>query len=206
MYRTKALLATAALCIGTAASTQAEIIISFDQVGDDVVATVSGSFDTTGLTENVAGASLGSNLIFSSNRWQGGDGANNFAVNNFTDVVEVNDFGGPASNTPATSATWTTGTPGFADSFRAEADNERIWIPDGFNAGDTFQVAGTLTYANQTFATLGLTAGTSTLWMQNQSVGVSGTDGDIRVNVVPEPGSLALMGLGGLCVLRRRRG
>lgn len=52
--------------------------------------------------------------------------------------------------------------------------------------------------------------GLSSDLLGNLSLSMGGVDGPINgfqlVEVVPEPSSLALLGLGGLCVLRRRRG
>jgi len=48
-------------------------------------------------------------------------------------------------------------------------------------------------------------SGTIVLETTQPGAGTNAAFNGLLINVVPEPGSLALMGLGGLCVLRRRR-
>ena len=88
----------------------------------------------------------------------------------------------------------------------AITDSE-LWLPDGYVSGTA--LASTATFTGNTIAGLGLAEGT-----YNYTWG-SGANADfVRINIgasaaVPEPSSLALLGMGGLTVLgygRRRNG
>jgi hypothetical protein len=84
-------------------------------------------------------------------------------------------------------------------------------VDDAFGAegvdplGFIVNVTSQHTFTGTSLADFGLTAGTDVLWMQN--VNATGTDGDVRLvaAVVPEPSTTALLGLGGLALILRRK-
>ncbi|MEM9020405.1 MAG: PEP-CTERM sorting domain-containing protein [Planctomycetota bacterium] len=77
--------------------------------------------------------------------------------------------------------------------------------PNGISTWDTFQTQFTATSA-QAGQTLGVYLGFGAQTGETtQGLNVS-FDNVSVTEIVPEPGSLALVGLGGLCLLRRRRG
>jgi hypothetical protein len=76
-------------------------------------------------------------------------------------------------------------------------DDVLVRYPDGYQSGDPLTASAT--YANTTFAGLGITPGAYT-WTWN-----NGAVSDSMTLIVPEPTSLALLGLGGLALWHRRR-
>ena len=73
-------------------------------------------------------------------------------------------------------------------------------VPQGYNSGDL--LSGSATYAGETFESLGMDVGTY-VW----TWGDGGTADSFTLNVIPEPGSALLLGMGlaGLSVVRRSR-
>ena len=184
----------------TATSAQAAITFAFSVSGNDVVLTVSGALDLTGLTETTISASLGATPLMSTNRLQVGSGSN-AAVNawNMTlqnDAIDANPTVNPTIDF------WQSGA-GYSNSIRFEEDNNRMLIDDAFQPGDTLNVAATHTFANVTLADLGLTAGQNTLWFRNTNV--VGDAGNVYVTAIPEPSVTVLLGGLALFALVRRR-
>ena len=93
---------------------------------------------------------------------------------------------------------------GGATTFKAKAGSD---TSGATIVTQTISAAGTPT-ANDDMAYTGTwtsTTGTLDLTASAVIAGQARVNG-FEISVVPEPGSLALLGLGGLCVLRRRRG
>jgi hypothetical protein len=194
----------AAAALGVAligASAQAALVIDIDQVGPDVVATMSGSINMTGLENtNQPGGNLGTGFMES-----GGD----FLSMQSASVGNGNIFAGitgPATfGTGTTSATASSSTGGSFDlEYAAEP---LIFLPDSYMSGNS--LSGTDTWAGTTLAQLGLTSGASFTY----SWGSNADADSLQINIgpasqsVPEPVSLAMFaaGLTTLGMIRRRR-
>jgi hypothetical protein len=135
--------------------TRADLSITLNQMGSDVVATGSGSLDITDLTN--AGSDPQSSFMFPA-----GDA-----------IIE-----GPTATTAATDHTGISGRPSAAFGtgasvnptsatgiqpfgiFGFEVPDPVLVLPSGYVTGTS--LSSTVTYANQTFSSLGLTPGTYT--------------------------------------------
>jgi hypothetical protein len=177
--------------VAGAKSASAAFIATIEQIGSNVVFTGSGSINT------------GSATITST--FDGADftnpGAAAFHIGPSTTDIEATyssitgpaNFGSFALDQP-TSET--------GDYFGFNRTNRDFTLPTGYTSGS--QLSDSSTFAGQTLSSMGITAGTYTY-----SFGSSPNADTFTINAsivpVPEPASLSLFGLGGLCLLRRRR-
>jgi hypothetical protein len=183
------------LAVGTA---RAGVIINVDEVGNDVVATGSGSIDLTGLTfagtfsgsatgtqPNIANITVGPNGSISADGYLGATGPTSFGTG-----------GGVASSF------------GSGDLLGVQGNVGGIFVPVGYHSGDP--LSATDTYSGQTFASLGLTPGT---YKYTWGTGVHADFLTVQIGpavaAVPEPSTLAGAAVGIALALgwawRRRR-
>jgi len=142
---------TALALVGSAISLtplRAGVLFTFEEVGDDVVATTSGSVGT-GWSSPVSATSVGAGNSFltarsisgrstaGGGRYYGGPGL--FTLNN--------ELSGVSGSIQSGSAT--------GDFFGYNGDNN-LFAPAGVNEGEAFSPDTTITWANETFASLGL--------------------------------------------------
>jgi hypothetical protein len=184
----RAVCLTGAMAI-LAVPARAGYIISIQQVGSDVVATGSGSLDTTGLN-------------FSRNS----------AAQGLINANEAQVYLGPTTPTANTQYGGVTGpltlgtlnannffSSGSGPAVGVLGDIHDIFVPVGYASG-TLLGASTDTLSNKTLSNLGLTPGTYTY-----SWG-TGLDADsLSVQVIPEPVGITHVAAAGIWLLRRGR-
>lgn len=185
----KSLIAGTLSLIVCASSAQAAATMSFQEVGGNVVGTLSGSLNLSGMTftsgwiSNAIGVSPVEGLF--------GTGAIGSMQDGYLDQIAGGAWG-PGGVILASS---TTGDAVFMD-----GAGDDLWLPTGYVSGSA--LSGTLTFVGASFASLGATPGNHVYTLS------SGDTLTVSVGAaVPEPGSLALalmsMSLLGLSVRRR---
>jgi hypothetical protein len=170
----------------------ASYIISIQQVGSNVVATGSGSIDTTGLTNPVITQRV--SLI------NAAEGQVSVGPVNNTEAIIYSGLTGPASlgadNTNHSASS------GSGPGVGVEGSTERLFLRTDYVSGTPIG-ASTDTFTNQSLATLGLTPGTYTYtW----GTGIHADSLSVQVVPTPEPASLSLFAVAGISLLRRSRG
>jgi len=177
----------------------AGILISFEEVGSDVVATVSGSLTLPAPTSTGNSITINNGIAPDSPFFEFGVGQSLLAdAYNWTSsfpAYGTEDFNGPGWVDRATIAT----ASGIADSERFLFGSANLQLPTSFVSGAP--IDGTITWANQSFTTLGLTQGTYSRGLDNDPTQT------VTLNVVPEPTTsvLAFAGVGCCAVLAARR-
>lgn len=198
MKKLKAALVAAGAALSSVASTaDAAIVIDITQVGSDIVVTGSGSFDTTGLARTVQGGtfSMGMNPSF---------GVVRFGTGSTVGQISTYAVSGPAAfGTFATIDPYRLATTAVGDVFGIFGRDRHVILPLDYVSGSA--LSGKLTFANLSFSTLGLSAGTFVYSNARDSVAVN-----VGTAAVPEPASWAMMILGmgivGAMLRRRARG
>ena len=177
----------------------AGILISFEEVGSDVVATVSGSLTLPAPTSTGNSITINNGIAPDSPFFEFGVGQSILAdAYNWTSsfpAYGTEGFSGPGWTNPGTGS-------GIADSERFLFGSANLQLPTSFVSGAP--IDGTITWANQSFTTLGLTQGTYSRGLANDPTQT------VTLNVVPEPTTSALglvsLGCGAAFVIRRARG
>ena len=212
--RTAAIAAACVVAGSVTSAASAAIVINIQQVGSNVVADISGSFDTS--VDGQGSQSIGSGSYV----WGGGPNTNGV----YFDGVGTGSLGGfswngTVSSTPAGQTRWGSGAQSLtgATSTSSLTGFDRLWITwDHTNLVPTVRInddyvsntaiSGSLTFANQTMVSLGLDNFGSYVF----SFGTTTTD-TVTVNLIAPsaiPGAglagLATLGLAGI-VRRRRR-
>ena len=173
--------------------TNANVIVSLQQSGSDLVASFSGSIDLTGASVGSTNTLAFANLDATLNMFK----SFNANVTNYT----FSTFTGPLSFGTGNAL----GTYGSGDSFGFMRDGDDgpqflVWLPAGYVSGAA--LTGTATFASQTFSSMGISPGTSSWGVGNNTI-------SITTNAVPEPSTyaMALVGLacGGYSMFRRRK-
>lgn len=174
--------ALAALSISLTSPAEAAYTINVTEVGNDVVASGSGSFNTAAITVNPFGSSFGSPFI---------NGNAGITIGVSGPVDRYNFAVGPAAfgsflNSSASSSTGAT----------VGRFSNILFVPLGYISGTELGVS-TATFGNATLASLGLNPGSYTYNLQ-ATVGGATVD-TFTINIaasVPEPATWAMMLLG----------
>lgn len=189
-----ALAAGVALASPTAAD--AALVITFKQIGSDILVEGAGSINTTGLkmvesklNDYTAAINASRGTVFA------GAQANTVA---YKDTMTNMDTFGQGTTTKRVSS-------GTGNTFGISTYRGILYLPIGYVSGS--MLSGTATYANTSFGSLGLKQGRYVFNLINNDT--------ITVNVgtvaaVPEPATWAMMTLGlgsvGFAMRRRRKG
>lgn len=178
----RALAATLITFASLAGGANAALLITFEEVGGDVIATTSGSL--------VVPASPDVN--FSGNFLVGGDNSLSYLTGNFN-LYYGGTFGGMSiSLTPSS---------GSGSTFGIEAS--AIYLDSTAAVGSSYTPATTWTWSGQTLSSIGL----SSLTSSPTTVYTAKNGSTVSIASIPEPSSTLLLGFGAgsFLVLRRRR-
>lgn len=189
-----------AVTLFAAGSARATILINATETAAGVVFTLSGSFNTASATFAGLAFSNPSNAINPSTgiiTFSGGAGLNEWALPNLTGAAP---FGsGGSTSTP-------TGGANFAfAAFFASSDGTALGLLTTYVSGSA--LTGSMTFAGQSFASLGISPGTYVSSWNNGGIGDSLTFNANASHSIPDTGStLSLFGLGlaGMIVVARR--
>jgi PEP-CTERM motif len=167
-----------------APSAQAGYVLTLEEVGSNVVATGSGSIDLSGLNFALSGQhvfpqmSPGLSEIFT--------GA--------TNLPEVDVYGGTSGPSSFGNGSQTVASSGSGDMVGISEGSTALAVPSGYVSGSP--LSDTSTYANRTFAGLGVTPGVyEWTWGagadQNFTLHI-----EVGARAVPEPSTWAMMLIG----------
>lgn len=169
----------------SAGDARAGTVITFEQVGTNVVETGSGAIDLTGLT--FGGTTSGDAGTVPSLATTVLGPPSNTADSYYKGVTGPSSFGTGTESFPNT---------GTGDRFGVSGALERLEVPSGYVSGSA--LSATDTYANTNFNTLGLTPGTYTYTWG------AGSDQSVTVQIlsaaVPEPSTAILAAIGAVAV------
>ncbi len=178
----KKILLTSAAALSMAAialpgAAHAAIVIDIEQVGSDVIGTVSGSLDLTGLTNN--GTILNSIGVRGTPGFFGG-GANG-RLQAYTGITGPVNWGTGGVTFPSSAS---------GDLFAFNPDfigSPRIFVPIGYASNSA--ISSTASFAGATLASLGLDAGVYSYTAPNDTITVNIG----QLGAVPEPATWAFM-------------
>ncbi|MBS0639998.1 MAG: hypothetical protein U1E70_01975 [Acetobacteraceae bacterium] len=182
-----ALALAAALTLPLSAS--AAFVMTMKQIGSDVTLSGSGSLDTTGLSFVLSGTDDNEITPNGAIVHAGPDAS---AVSLFEGLLGPASFG-PGDRTDATSG---------AGAAVGLEGGKVLMVPEAYQPGDLLTT--TLTFANATFDSLGVTPGTY-VWTWGSEL--AGTADSFTLQIIPEPASLVavVLPVGGLMLSRRLR-
>jgi hypothetical protein len=188
---TKSLVLSLVAAAGLAASNSAHaaLVFTLTETGSGVTLVGSGSFNFGGSLD-VQTVGFGAEIRPSQARFEVGPfvgGNYNIATNAIVSGPDSFGLGG-----------FTVPTTGSGDTFGVRGLADDVTLPFGYISGTGLN--GQSFYSGATLASLGATPGTY-VWQTS----FGGVDDSLTLDVIPEPSSLALLGLGGLALLRRRR-
>ena len=188
------MLLTGGATLGTIATTrgsaEAAFTFTFQEQGADVVATGSGSINLAGFTKPPSKP-----IILDNSGVQAQTGLTGIAgiAKAFTGIT------GPRSLGPGGFMIASTGD---GDTVAVNGADGVLGVPLAYVSGDA--LSNSMEFAGETFASLGLTAGTySWTW----GSGITADSLTVQIGPLPEPASLALFGIGlsGLGIVMRTR-
>jgi hypothetical protein len=192
-----------ALCVITAAAylsvgskANAAYTVTFEQVGSDVVATGGGTIDLAGLTFSTSGgstAAVGPAIGLVST----GPTAE-IPADIYSGFVGPSSFG----PTPEPVFPFATASSGSGGIVGVASQQDDLFVPAGYTSGSS--LSDTSTWSDTTIGGLGLTPGTYT-WTWGSGLTADSFTLNIDAAPVPEPASIAILGIPAALTLFRRR-
>lgn len=187
-----------ALLLAIASNAHAVYTVNILETGGNVVATGSGSLNTTGLTLSIGNVACSPHgLVSNTFLCTGPQPAGLYAIGALTPLLSGLTSG------PSTVANTSTGTPVYLG-------GSNLLLPAGYVSGSA--LANSSTFNGRTFASMGLTPGTRTLNLPNDTivinVGAVAAAAPTPVPTLGEYGVMALASLvamSGIWATRRRR-
>jgi hypothetical protein len=183
MKRAILMLASVALLLGGAERARADLVITFQQSGPNVVANGVGSLNFNALTfqgfdttSSYVDASAGAVLLGSSGTY----------ADYYGSISGPTTFG-PGLNFVANSSS---STAPFSTGAGVDGATGQLLVPGGYSAGSPFTVSAT--WDNETISGLGLTPGTYT-WTWGSGANTDSLEVIIPGVVTPEPSSVILL-------------
>src|SRR5579872_2667135 len=167
-------------------------IATATQVGSNVVATGSGTIDTAALTFKPSqdGGDYDSGYSFSLAATFGIGPAASTLVDKYSGINGPSNFGSGVHVINATS--------GSGDIVEVANYFSVLDVPSGYVSGSP--LSDTSTFNNQTFASMGMTPG---VYQWNWGSGPTADSYTLTIGAVPEPCSVGLFSITGLCLLGR---
>jgi PEP-CTERM motif len=174
-------------------SAHAAFVATVEQVGENVVITGSGSLDIADLTADTQYTSADTGITPYQGYFLLGSPGNN-PVNTYVIPAGPNNFGPGGFSQP---------TAGSGDEVGFSFYNVSVLVvPDGYVSGAP--LAATDTFDDMSYADLGLTPGTYT---SNFGTAAGADSFTLQIDPIPEPASMAVIGVGlaSVAAVRRRR-
>jgi hypothetical protein len=194
-------LAALLVVVDAARRVEAGIVLTATEVSGNVVLSGSGTADLTGLSLDVTADTVSFMLPSEASLDTGPTGA--ISTDQYKSVTGPSDFG---------SGAFAFATSGTGDRFGVSfvggvgVSFFVLFVPHGYVSGS--QLEGTSTFANQTFASLGMTPGTH-VWSWDPAAHDDTFTLSVRASAVPEPSSAVLTAFGAVALLagwsRRRK-
>jgi hypothetical protein len=186
------------LLLSLGSPTHAGFVVNVTESGGNVLATGSGTINTTALTFD------GPGFVDDFANFQAAQGQAFFGSTGNLTIGYYVGLSGPSSFGPGGSHTATSGTGDFVG-VTYPGSFLQLVVPVNYISGS--QLSSSDTYSGATFSSLGLTPGTYT-YTFGAGANTDSFTMNIGVSSVPEPGSLMMLGTGSLAILgfaRRRR-
>ncbi len=183
-----------ALALSLGGPARAGYVVNVTESGGNVVATGSGTIDTTDLTSAGGG--------FSFPQFGAGSDIALFGPVPGPTAELFSGLSGPSSFGTGSDIAATADSGNFVGFF---ASGTTLWVPQNYVSGS--QLSSSDVWSGQTFSSLGLTTGTY-VWTWGSGAHADSFTMNIGVSSVPEPASLVLFGTGALAILgySRRKG
>jgi hypothetical protein len=176
------------LCLSQNAS--AEVVVTISQVGADVVATGSGSFDTAALINDTTIPNVTAFSQSKNPNLDIGSTEDVLRYDDFTNFIPANQTGYGTDAIPINASSGTGDNFGFGEFDLVSPPHPGlIVVPVGYVSGSA--LSGTSTWDNATFASLGIEAGSYTWTWGNGPTADSFTINAVD-SATPEPGTFGL--------------